>query len=71
MPARTVEEPEESFDTQELASQAADALEGYQRAPWRQFSDQVRMAKLRRAIELLQRIEALETGQIPMPMWGD
>ena len=49
-------EQEESFDVQELASQAADALEAYQRAPWRQLSERTRMAKLRRAIELLQRI---------------
>ncbi|MBZ5577610.1 MAG: hypothetical protein LAP40_13700 [Acidobacteriia bacterium] len=64
-------EVEESFDVQELASQAADALEAYQRAPWRQLSDRTRMAKLRRAIKLLQRIEGIETGRIPMPMWGD
>ena len=64
-------EVEESFDVQELASQAAYALEAYQRAPWRQLSDRTRMAKLRRAIKLLQRIEGIETGRIPMPMWGD
>jgi acyl-CoA reductase-like NAD-dependent aldehyde dehydrogenase len=71
MPSRTAGEPEECFDMQELASQAADAVEAYRRAPWRQLSGQVRMARLRRAIELLQRIEDLETGRIPMPVWGD
>ena len=64
-------EEEECFDVQELASQAADALEAYRRAPWRQLSDSARMARLRRAIELLQRIEGLETGRIPMRIWGD
>ena len=64
-------DPEESFDVQELASQAADALEAYRRAPWRQLSERTRMARLRRAIELLQRIEGLETGRIPMRIWGD
>lgn len=71
MPRRTAEEPEECFDTQELASQAADALEAYRRAPWRRLTDQVRMAKLGRAISLLHRIEDLETGRIPMPGWSD
>jgi hypothetical protein len=64
-------ESEESFDVYELASEAADALEVYQRAPWRQLTERTRMAKLRRAIELLKRIEDLETGRIPMPTWGD
>ena len=64
-------EEEESFDVQELASEAAEALEAYQRAPWRQLSDQTRMAKLRLAIRLLQRVEGLETGRIPMRIWGD
>jgi hypothetical protein len=64
-------EEEESFDVQELASQAANALEAYRRAPWRQLSDRARMTRLRRAIELLQRIEGLETGRIPMRIWGD
>ena len=62
---------EESFDVQELASQAADALEAYRRAPWRQLSDRVRMAKLRRAVALLKRIDDIESGRIPMPIWGD
>lgn len=64
-------ETEDCFDVQELACQAADALEAYRRAPWRQLSDRARMVKLRRAIELLQRIEGLETGRIPMRIWGD
>ena len=64
-------ESEESFDVYELAHEAAEALEAYQRAPWRQLSDCARMAKLTRAIALLRRIEDLETGQIAMPMWGD
>ena len=68
---RAEPEEEESFDVQELASEAAEALEAYQRAPWRQLSDKTRMAKLRRAILLLQRIEGLETGRIPMRIWGD
>lgn len=71
MPQRTAEPPQECFDTQELASQAADALEAYSRAPWRRLTDQARMAKLGRAISLLHRIEDLETGRIPMPIWGD
>lgn len=62
---------EECFDVQELASEAAEALEAYRRAPWRQLSERTRMARLRRAIELLQRIEGLETGRIPMRIWGD
>ncbi len=57
---------QESFDVQELASEAADALEAYRRAPWRQLSERTRMAKLRRAKKLLKRIEDLETGEIPM-----
>jgi hypothetical protein len=61
---------EESFDVQELASEAAEALEAYQRAPWRQLNDQTRMAKLRRAITLLQRVEGLETGRTPMRVSG-
>lgn len=71
VPPSNPPDDEASFDVQELASQAADALEAYQRAPWRQLSDRVRMAKLRRAIELLQRVEGLETGRIPMRIWGD
>jgi len=55
-----VQEQEESFDIEELAGEAADALEAYRRAPWRQLNEQTRLAKLRRAIELLGRIEALE-----------
>ena len=58
-------------DVQELASEAAEALEAYQRAPWRQLSDSARMAKLRRAIRLLNRVEGLETGRIPIRIWGD
>jgi acyl-CoA reductase-like NAD-dependent aldehyde dehydrogenase len=54
----------ESFDVHELASEAANALEAYRRAPWRQLSERTRMAKLRRAIELLNRVEGLETGRI-------
>lgn len=71
MPQRIAEEPLECFDTQELASQAADALEAYRRSPWRGLTEQARMAKLERAISLLHRIEDLETGRIPMPIWGD
>jgi hypothetical protein len=62
---------EESFDVQELASQAAEALESYRRAPWRGLNERTRMAKLSRAIELLQRVEGLETGRIAMRIWGD
>ena len=68
---RSAEDEEDSFDVQELASQAAEALEAYRRAPWRQLSERSRMAKLRRAIVLLNRIEGLETGRIPMRIWGD
>ena len=69
--ARTRSETDESFDVYELAGEAADALEAYRRAPWRQLSDRTRMAKLRRAMELLQRIDDLENGRIPLPIWGD
>lgn len=61
----------ESSDVQELASEAADALETYRRAPWLQLNERTRTGKLRRAIHLLNRIEGLETGRIPMPVWGD
>ena len=71
MPVLVSDQTQESFDVQELASEAADALEAYQRAPWRQLSDRVRMEKLRRAIALLKRLEGLESGRIPMPIWGD
>ena len=61
---QTVQEPEEeSFDIQELASETAEMLEAYQRAPWRQLSDEVRIARLRRAIALLKRIEHIESGR--------
>jgi len=61
----------ESFDVQKLASEAAYALEAYRRAPWLQLSERTRMARLRRAIELLNRVEGLETGRIPMPIQDD
>ena len=64
-------EDEESFDVQELASQAADALEAYRRAPWTCINDRTRMAKLRLAKQLIDRIEGLESGRIPLPIWGD
>lgn len=62
---------DESFDVQELASEAADHVEAYLRGPWLQLNERTRLAKLRRAIELLQRAEGLESGRIPMRMWGD
>jgi hypothetical protein len=68
---RELPEHEESFDVQELASEAAEALDAYQRAPWRQLNEQTCMAKLRRAIALFQRVEGLETGRTPMRVWGD
>ena len=71
MPSRPPVQQEESFDVQELAGEAADALEAYRRAPWRQLDEQTRMAKLRRAIHLLERVEGLETGRIVMRIWGD
>jgi hypothetical protein len=71
LPSRGLLEYDESFDLQALASEAADALEAYRRAPWRQLSDRTRMAKLSRAIQLLKRIEGLETGRIPMRIFGD
>jgi hypothetical protein len=71
MPSCVASEEEECFDVQELASEAAHALESYQRAPWLQLNERVRIAKLRRAIKLLRRVEDLETGRIPMPVWGD
>jgi hypothetical protein len=52
----------ESFDIEDLAHEAADALEAYRRAPWLQLNQRTRLAKLHHAIELLERIEALETG---------
>ena len=71
MPSRPPVEREESFDVQELASEAADKLEAYRRAPWRGLDEPTRMAKLRRAIHLLERVEGLETGRIATPIWGD
>jgi hypothetical protein len=62
---------ETSDDMYELASEAAEVLEDYCRAPWRQLSEQTRKAKLRRAIELLQRAEELESSEIPMGNCGD
>ena len=62
---------EESRDVYELASAAASALETYRRAPWTQINDRLRMANLRRAIQLLQRAHDIETGKIPPPIWGD
>jgi len=46
-------EEEESFDIQELASQAADALEAYRRAPWTGINERTRMTKLRLAKHLI------------------
>ena len=66
--ARAKSAEPESFDVQELASEAAEALEAYRRAPWRQLSERTRMAKLHHAIELLHRVEDIETGRIPMPI---
>lgn len=60
---------QECFDVQELAAEAAEALEAYRRAPWRQLTDRTRMAKLHHAIELLNRIEEIETGRIAMPIF--
>jgi hypothetical protein len=71
MPLCVASEQEETFDVQELASEAAQALQAYQRAPWLQLNERVRIAKLRQAIKLLRRVEDLETGRIPMPIWGD
>jgi acyl-CoA reductase-like NAD-dependent aldehyde dehydrogenase len=62
---------EMSDDIDELASEAAEALEDYCRAPWRQLSEQTRRAKLRKAIELLLRAEELESEAIPMGNCGD
>lgn len=70
-PVEAPRENAESFDMYELADDAAEALEGYRRAPWSQLSTRLRIAKLRKAIELLQRVEALETGRIPAPLFGD
>lgn len=69
---KPIEEPEEeSRDIYELASEAADALETYRRAPWTQINDRVRMTALTKAIYLLQRAHDIETGKIPPPIWGD
>jgi hypothetical protein len=62
---------EESRDVYELASEAADCLETYRRAPWTQINDRIRMTNLARAIELLQRAHDIETGKIAPPIWGD
>ena len=59
-------EPEPYFDADEIAHEAAECLEAYRRAPWRQMDDWARRAQLRRAIELLQRIECLETEHPPV-----
>jgi hypothetical protein len=68
---RREEQEEESRDVYELASDAADALETYRRAPWTQINDRVRLESLERAIHLLQRAYDIETGKIPQPIWGD
>jgi len=69
---KPIEEPEEeSRDVYELASEAAEALETYRRAPWTQINDRVRLANLTKAIHLLQRAYDVETGKIPAPIWGD
>lgn len=64
-------EGDQSFDVQELASQASVVLEAYRRAPWTGINDQTRMAKLRLARQLIERIERLETGRITMRTLGD
>jgi hypothetical protein len=64
-------EPEESRDIYELASEAAELLEDYRRAPWTQINDRTRIEKLARALALLQRAYDVETGKIPQPIWGD
>ena len=69
---RRVEQPEEeSRDVYELASEAADCLETYRRAPWTQINDRIRLQSLARAIQLLRRAHDIETGKIPPPIWGD
>jgi hypothetical protein len=62
---------EESRDIYELASEAADCLETYRRAPWTQINNRLRLDSLKRAIYLLQRAHDIETGKIPPPIWGD
>jgi len=57
------------FDLYELADEAAEALEDYQRAPWRRLSDRVRLERLRTAIALLQRVERLEALRTPTDSW--
>ena len=63
------ESADAEVDTYELAEEAADALEAYQRAPWRQLSESVRLEKLRSAIELLQRVERVETARTRNYSW--
>lgn len=68
---RAEPEPEETRDVYELASEAADALETYRRAPWTQINPRARLESLERALHLLQRAHDVETGKIPQPIWGD
>lgn len=60
---------EVEVDVYELADEAAEALEAYQRAPWNRLNDRLRLEKLRKAIELLQRVERFETLQTPTGNW--
>lgn len=62
--------PQGSGDVIDLAVVAAEHLEQYMRAPWRRLNEKARMGHLRTAIALLQRAEGLETGRIPMPVFG-
>ena len=64
-------DPMGCFDLWEIAVLVADHLERYVRAPWRQLNEDARMGHLRQAKALLQRIEDLETGKIPISEWGD
>lgn len=61
----------QSFDTEALASEAMELLEAYQRAPWTQINDEVRLKKLEDAMALLDRIWSLERGIIALPVFGD
>jgi len=70
-PVRVPAPSDDFLDVDDLASEAEQALEAYRRGPWRQLSEETRIASLRRAIELLHRVEDLETGRVPMRIWRD
>jgi len=65
-----VAKPAESADPQDWAKEAQDCLETWVRGPWLQLGPMVRLAKLRRAQELVARLVEIEDGRRPI-VWGE